>query len=309
MTEQASSELACPVCGSSMVRRRRRADGAEFWGCPRYPQCRGTRQLAVINAVRPKEPGVPIDAVAWDEPAWQKRKAGASAQARYESRRGRHRASVRRRRPKILAQAIALGIVGLVLATGSLGPNWSFLGWSLLAIAVLSALTSLFVLPSHIRAWGTGAAGEVRTAELLDPLSAEGFVILHDRRMPPGRENIDHLVIGRPGVFVVETKNYGGDLRVRRGELYVDGRRRTGVIDQVSRQAVGVGEALGGIPVGRLIVVHRASFPLFGRQKIDGVPILEPRDLVRFLRKLSMVVEEPDVRRLAELAARRLPPA
>jgi hypothetical protein len=161
----------------------------------------------------------------------------------------------------------------------------------------------------HVRAWRTGAAGEVRTAELLDPLSAEGFVILHDRRMPRGRENIDHLVIGGPGVFVVETKNYGGDLHVRRGELYVDGRRRPGVIDQVSRQAVGVGEALGGIPVGRLIVVHRASFPLFGRQKIDDVPILEPRDLVRFLRKLPVAIEEPEVRRSTELAARRLPPA
>lgn len=292
-----------------MVRRRRRSDGAEFWGCPRYPQCRGTRQLTAINAVRPKQPGRPIDAVAWDEPAWQKREAGASAQARYESRRERHRAGVRRRRPKILAKAVAFTGVGLVLASGALGPSWSLLGWSLVAVALLSALTSLFVLPNHVRAWKTGAHGEVRTAQLLEPLMSDGFVIFHDRWMPRGRENIDHLVIGPPGVFVVETKNYGGDLRVRRGELYVAGRRRPGAIDQVTRQAAGVGEALDGVHVGRLIVVHRAGFPLFRRPKVDGIRILEPRDLVPYLRKQPVAIEEPEVRRLAELAARRLPPA
>ena len=37
---------ACPVCASTMVLRtaRRGANaGGEFWGCPRYPHCKGTR--------------------------------------------------------------------------------------------------------------------------------------------------------------------------------------------------------------------------------------------------------------------------
>ncbi len=37
---------ACPVCGSSMVRRTARKGanaGKAFWGCERYPGCRGTR--------------------------------------------------------------------------------------------------------------------------------------------------------------------------------------------------------------------------------------------------------------------------
>ena len=34
---------SCPTCGSPMVERRNRATGAAFWGCPRYPACRGTR--------------------------------------------------------------------------------------------------------------------------------------------------------------------------------------------------------------------------------------------------------------------------
>ena len=40
------STPVCPLCGSPMLRRtaKRGANaGAQFWGCPRYPGCRGTR--------------------------------------------------------------------------------------------------------------------------------------------------------------------------------------------------------------------------------------------------------------------------
>lgn len=33
----------CPECTARMVRRRNRRDGNEFWGCLKYPDCRGTR--------------------------------------------------------------------------------------------------------------------------------------------------------------------------------------------------------------------------------------------------------------------------
>ena len=39
----------CPVCQSAMVRRTARRggnSGRAFWGCSRYPQCRGTRDIA-----------------------------------------------------------------------------------------------------------------------------------------------------------------------------------------------------------------------------------------------------------------------
>ncbi len=40
---------ACPVCGTGMVMRTARKGrdaGSQFWGCPKYPACRGTRQVA-----------------------------------------------------------------------------------------------------------------------------------------------------------------------------------------------------------------------------------------------------------------------
>lgn len=37
---------ACPRCRTGMVLRTNRKDGSQFWGCPRYPGCRGTRKAA-----------------------------------------------------------------------------------------------------------------------------------------------------------------------------------------------------------------------------------------------------------------------
>jgi restriction system protein len=34
----------CPVCGQVMVKRSNRKTGQEFWGCDKFPACRGTRQ-------------------------------------------------------------------------------------------------------------------------------------------------------------------------------------------------------------------------------------------------------------------------
>ena len=43
-----SSAPTCPECGSPMKQRTARKGpnaGSQFWGCSRYPQCRGTRAM------------------------------------------------------------------------------------------------------------------------------------------------------------------------------------------------------------------------------------------------------------------------
>lgn len=35
----------CPKCGGDMIKRTAKSDGHEFWGCARFPKCRGTRDL------------------------------------------------------------------------------------------------------------------------------------------------------------------------------------------------------------------------------------------------------------------------
>lgn len=35
--------LTCPECGSDMALRTNRQNGNKFWGCKKYPDCKGTR--------------------------------------------------------------------------------------------------------------------------------------------------------------------------------------------------------------------------------------------------------------------------
>lgn len=47
-TPAMTSPPSCPACGSPMVKRqarRGRNAGGSFWGCSRYPDCRGTRGM------------------------------------------------------------------------------------------------------------------------------------------------------------------------------------------------------------------------------------------------------------------------
>jgi len=175
--------------------------------------------------------------------------------------------------------------------------------------------SALFATPNSITAWQTGAQGELRTGRLLEPLEAEGFRILHDRQIPGSRAaNIDHLVIGPPGIYVVETKSLGGSLQIRDNEVFVSGRRRTKMIDEVKREALAVQTALAkelaapGWMVTPVICVHRADLPWL-RSEVAGVRIVSGKDLVKRLREADHLLAPADVERLAALAAARLRPA
>ena len=35
--------VRCPECDGPMVSRKNKSDGSRFWGCAKYPKCKGTR--------------------------------------------------------------------------------------------------------------------------------------------------------------------------------------------------------------------------------------------------------------------------
>lgn len=63
--------------------------------------------------------------------------------------------------------------------------------------------------------WQKGAAGEESFGARLDRLRDHGLAVLHDRRKPGSKANIDHLVVGPRGVYVIDAKHYSGKLEVR----------------------------------------------------------------------------------------------
>ncbi len=59
--------------------------------------------------------------------------------------------------------------------------------------------------------WEKGAAGEQIVGNLLDKgLDPHRWMVLHDLQLTPEGANVDHLVIGPPGVFTINTKNHEG---------------------------------------------------------------------------------------------------
>ena len=67
--------------------------------------------------------------------------------------------------------------------------------------------------PQSVTAWQKGSHGEVRVGGVLDGWAITvGAVVLHDRKIPGSRANIDHLVVARSGVWSVDAKEYTGSV-------------------------------------------------------------------------------------------------
>lgn len=104
--------------------------------------------------------------------------------------------------------------------------------------------------PQSTRAWDTGAIGEERLGTALNELSSDTIRVLHDRRIPGKRNNIDHLAITPTGIYVIDAKRYrakrptlkveGGILRPRVEKLMIGSRDQTKLVDGVLRQVEAV---------------------------------------------------------------------
>jgi hypothetical protein len=122
--------------------------------------------------------------------------------------------------------------------------------------------------------------------------------------------NIDHVVIGPPGVFVVETKNIRGKVRISGSEVRIGG-HRVAVVEEVTREVQAVWNALGsyleprGLRVEAVVCSHRAGLPVFW-SSVRGIPIVSGRGLVRRLRKAPVRLTPDEVHELATLALKNL---
>lgn len=148
--------------------------------------------------------------------------------------------------------------------------------------------------PQSTTAWARGARGEELLGAALDGLTARGVRLLHDRRIPRSRANIDHIAVSPSGVYVVDAKRYrgrptlrveGGILRPRVEKLLVGGRNCTPLVAGVQKQVGVVADALdavgmGDVPVHGVLCFVDADWPLIGGSFVTGgVAVLWPRKL------------------------------
>jgi hypothetical protein len=211
--------------------------------------------------------------------------AGESAEAEYRRLRERRRRVDRKVLPWVLAIAVILG-VGSYLAIEAHVPGIGFVG----PVLVLGLVLPMLGPTQRETAWRRGAEGERIVGAALDRLTSDGFEVLHDRRMPRSRANIDHLVVGHHAIFTVDAKRYRGEIRVRGGRLIVNGRDRSKLVDQARRQRAAVAEALDRagmtqMPVVPVLCFSGSEWPLlFKPRQVGDVLLCSPRDLRKRLR-------------------------
>jgi hypothetical protein len=233
---------------------------------------------------------------------------GRSAQARWRRMRAAEWAAWIRTVPwrvaAVLGIGTAAGLLGSLLA--------SRLGLVVGGLAAVAAGWGLRFRPSpDAVAWRRGAAGERRTARLLDPLERQGWAVLHDLAVPGSRANLDHLVIGPGGVFVIDSKQYRGRLQLDpSGQLWHGRYPLAPSLQAVSFEADQAAQVLPdpGVVVLPVVAVHGAQVP-WGKVVIEGVPVIAARRLPSMLRSLPHLLGPERIATLADQARVRFHPA
>jgi Nuclease-related domain len=129
-------------------------------------------------------------------------------------------------------------------------------------------------------------------------------VVLHDLAVPGSAANLDHLVIGPGGLFVIDSKQYRGRLQLDpTGRLWHGHYPLALTLHAVSFEADQAAQVLPdpGVAVVPIVAVHGAQVP-WGKVVIDGVPVVPARRLPSMLRQLPAVLGPERVAWLADQA-------
>jgi hypothetical protein len=109
----------------------------------------------------------------------------------------------------------------------------------------LGLIVGAYVISRNImswRQWGRwwkGKVGEKAVIEVLETLS-DDYVLLNDLLLPARRGNVDHLVVGPNGIFVLETKNWSGKIKCIGDQWYHFGRNAGSPSKQAKSNALSV---------------------------------------------------------------------
>jgi Nuclease-related domain len=180
--------------------------------------------------------------------------------------------------------------------------------------------------PQSTGAWAQGSRGERLLGAYLEKIHDESaVVVLHDRRIPGTRANIDHVAVTRSGaVWAIDAKNYTGRVqKLDKGgwfstdlRLYVGRRECTKLVGGMAKQVTAIGAALGGQLMQEFGIRPRAAlcfvngeWSLFAKPFIlDDVWIGWPKALGEQLRASGELAPSRVVA-LAAHVAEALPPA
>lgn len=163
-----------------------------------------------------------------------------------------------------------------------------------------------------------GLIGEEGIGARLEELADEfGLVVLHDLSMPGTKANIDHILIQKKAVFVIDAKNYEGRINIKKDskgitQLYVGGYKRTLLATKLKSYSEKIERYLKSevitVKVVPLLAFYKASFHPDSKYVIDGVMVNVAgikNELLRFAVKSGVEIDEHQV---ADLILKEFPP-
>jgi Nuclease-related domain len=143
-------------------------------------------------------------------------RAGGFARERFKVRRRSWRRRLWWAFPIVAILPVAVELPIALLTHPSHQGFWIGMG---IGAGTAAALVLFDSPPAHIERWRSGADGEKSTARALRPLLRRGWKLFND--INTGHGNIDHVLVGPAGVFMLESKRLAGQVRVEASKLSV----------------------------------------------------------------------------------------
>lgn len=215
-----------------------------------------------------------------------------------------------------LAAVVVGAAAGLVAAVCGVGGATAIRAGTAGALVVLVvAAVRFYRMPPEVEALREDARAERHTARALDRLVRAGYTVLHDRALPESGANIDHLIVGPSGVWLVETDSHRNAVRQNQsGQLWAGKIPLRAVINLVRWLSEEVTRVLSvelpawDLEVQPVVAFARADLA-GGMAVVDGFVVLLPSaGVADYVLSAGIVLKPLDVALLVAAAERVFPP-
>lgn len=177
-------------------------------------------------------------------------------------------------------------------------------------LGLFTTAVAILFFKANFRQWGNwtvGKRGELAVSEALKDLPND-YVLLNDLMLPDGRGNVDHLIVGPNGLFMIETKNYSSFVKCIGDDWFINGQKIKSLSKQAKRNAIAVRENLATVfndqgsrlPfVNAVLVFVRED----SRLSINDprIPVLRSSELAKFIFEYNHVrtpsIASPELKR------------
>ncbi|WP_158437714.1 nuclease-related domain-containing protein [Naasia lichenicola] len=145
--------------------------------------------------------------------------------------------------------------------------------------------------------WYIGARGELAVGRILDQLP-QGWTVLHSLPVGTKESDIDHLVIGPAGVFVINTKHHASKTIWVAGSTVMVGGFKHPYIRNSEHEAKAVGKVLASVGLDHSVIPILAFVDptqITVKEKPASVAVLHARGLLKFFARRPQTLTADEV--------------